>query len=99
MLRHVGVTRRQILAVLAMEGSLLTALGIAAGFVLGWGISLILVFIVNPQSFHWTMQLHMPWNWLMLTALILLASATLTALVSGRHAVSGNAILAVREDW
>jgi hypothetical protein len=61
MLRHVGVTRRQVLSILAIEGGSLTALGIATGFVLGWVISLILVFVVNPQSFHWTMQLHLPW--------------------------------------
>lgn len=99
MLRHIGVTRRQILAVLAAEGGLLAAIGIVAGFVLGWGISLILVFIVNPQSFHWTMQLHLPWGLLLAVAAILLMSAALTALVSGRYAVSGNAVRAVREDW
>ncbi|MEO7558795.1 MAG: ABC transporter permease, partial [Nitrosospira sp.] len=98
-LRHIGVTRRQILGMLAAEGGLLTALGIALGFVLGWCISLILVFIVNPQSFHWTMQLSLPWVGLMTVALILLLSASLTALASGRHAISGNAIRAVREDW
>jgi len=58
MLRHVGVTRRQILSMLALEGGLLTALGMLVGFLLGWAISLILVFIVNPQSFHWTMELQ-----------------------------------------
>jgi putative ABC transport system permease protein len=99
MLRHIGVTRRQILGMLALEGGLLTAIGIAAGFVLGWCISLILVFIVNPQSFHWTMQLHMPWPLLAGVACALLISAALTALVSGRYAVSVNAIQAVREDW
>jgi putative ABC transport system permease protein len=99
MLRHIGVTRRQILGMLAAEGSLLTAVGIAVGFLLGWGISLILVFIVNPQSFHWTMQLHMPWTLLASVALVLLVSAALTALGSGRYAVSGNAVRAVREDW
>ena len=98
-LRHIGVTRRQILGMLAAEGGLLTALGVALGFVLGWCISLILVFIVNPQSFHWTMQLSLPWRGLMTVALALLVSASLTALVSGRHAVSGKAIRAVREDW
>lgn len=98
-LRHIGVTRRQILGMLAMEGGLLTALGIALGFLLGWCISLILVFIVNPQSFHWTMQLSLPWGGLITVALTLLVSASLTALMSGRHAVSGNAIRAVREDW
>ncbi|HSY26037.1 MAG TPA: ABC transporter permease, partial [Burkholderiaceae bacterium] len=99
MLRHLGVTRRQILGMLALEGGLLTAIGIAAGFVLGLGISLILVFVVNPQSFHWSMQLHMPWLLLASVAVALLVSAALTALVSGRYAVSGNAVQAVREDW
>ncbi|TDI78716.1 MAG: ABC transporter permease, partial [Betaproteobacteria bacterium] len=98
-LRHIGVTRRQILSMQAVEGGLLTGLGIVLGFVLGWCISLILVFIVNPQSFHWTMQLNLPWKGLIAVALVLLVSAALTALVSGRHAVSGNAIRAIREDW
>ena len=99
MLRHIGVMRRQIFAMLAAEGGLLTLLGIALGFVLGWSISLILVSIVNPQSFHWTMQLHLPWGWLTMIAGIMLVSAALTALLSGRQAVSGNVIRAVREDW
>jgi putative ABC transport system permease protein len=99
MLRHIGVTRRQILAMLAAEGGLLSAAGIAVGFALGFAISLILVYIVNPQSFHWTMQLHLPWSWLLLIALVLLASAAVTALASGRLAVSGDAVRAVREDW
>ena len=99
MLRHIGITRRQILLLLAGEGALLAGLAIAAGFVLGGCISLILVFIVNPQSFHWTMQLHMPWGLLASVAAVLLLSATATALISGRLAVSGSAVRAVREDW
>jgi putative ABC transport system permease protein len=99
MLRHIGATRRQILAMLAVEGGLVTVLGVVLGFALGGCISLILVFIVNPQSFHWTMQLSLPWRGLLAVAFVLTASAALTALLSGRHAVSGNAIRAVREDW
>jgi putative ABC transport system permease protein len=99
MLRHIGVTRTQILAMLALEGGMLTGIGIMVGFVLGWCISLILVFIVNPQSFHWTMQLHMPWGLLSAVAGALLVSAATTALLAGRYAVSGDAVKAVREDW
>jgi len=99
MLRHVGVTRRQILMLLAGEGALLATLAIAAGFFLGWCISLILVFIVNPQSFHWTMQLHMPWGLLTVVAAVLLLSAAVTALASGKLAIAGSAVRAVREDW
>jgi putative ABC transport system permease protein len=99
MLRHIGVTRSQILRMLAMEGGLLAVIGIAAGFVLGLGISLILVFVVNPQSFHWSMRLHMPWALICSVAMVLLISAALTALIAGRYAVSGSAVQAVREDW
>jgi len=99
MLRHVGVTRRQVLSILAIEGGSLTGLGIVTGFVLGWVISLILVFVVNPQSFHWTMQLHMPWPLLATVAALLLAAAALTALLAGRQSLSGGPIRAVREDW
>jgi putative ABC transport system permease protein len=98
-LRHIGATRHQILGMLAVEGALLTALGVVLGFALGWCISLILVFIVNPQSFHWSMQLALPWKALIAVATALLISAGLTAVASGRNSVSGNAIRAVREDW
>ncbi|MDN2696732.1 FtsX-like permease family protein [Janthinobacterium sp. SUN073] len=99
MLRHVGVTRGQILAILALEGGALTALGIATGFVLGLLISFVLVFIVNPQSFHWTMQLHLPWPLIATVAAALLTAAALTALIAGRQALSAGPIRAVREDW
>lgn len=99
MLRHIGVTRRQILAILALEGGALTGLGIATGAVLGWVISLVLVFVVNPQSFHWTMQMHLPLPLLGTVASALLLAAALTALLSGRQALSGAPIRAVREDW
>lgn len=99
MLRHIGVTRSQVYRMLALEGGLLAGFGITIGFILGGSISLILIFIVNPQSFHWTMQLHLPWQWLMIMALAMLMAAALTALLAGRQAVSGSVIRAVKEDW
>jgi putative ABC transport system permease protein len=99
MLRHIGVTQRQIMLMLAAEGCFLTLLGVMLGFILGLGISLILIFIVNPQSFHWTMQLYMPWNWLLLISVVMLVSASMTAWLAGRGALAGNVVRTVREDW
>lgn len=99
MLRHVGVTRRQVLQLLAFEGALLTTLGVGAGFALGLVISLILVYVVNPQSFHWTMGLHLPWPLLGSVAATLVVASVATALVSGRQALSSGPVRAVREDW
>jgi putative ABC transport system permease protein len=99
MLRHVGVTRGQVLGILAFEGGFLTSLGVVCGFALGLVISLILVFVVNPQSFHWTMQLHLPWPLLAGVAAVLVAASVMTALASGRYALSAGPVRAVREDW
>ena len=98
-MRHIGLGKWQIHRMLTLEGGLLAGFGVITGFILGTGISLILIFIVNPQSFHWTMQLHLPWGWLILMALAVLGAATLTAFIASRRAASGNVIRAVREDW
>jgi putative ABC transport system permease protein len=99
MLRHVGMTRREIGAMLAAEGALVSALGLALGLALGWVISLVLIHVVNRQSFHWSMELHLPWGLLAALAAALLAFATLTALASGRRALGVDVVRAVREDW
>jgi len=99
MLRHIGVTRRQILRLLAIEGLLVTALAIVLGLAAGLAVAWILVEIVNPQSFHWTMDFRVPLGLVLGLIAALLAAAAITARVAGRRAVASAAILAVREDW
>jgi putative ABC transport system permease protein len=69
------------------------------GAALGFAMSLVLIYVVNVQSFHWGMQLHVPWVPLGLFGVLLLLLAGLTAVASGRQALSGDAVRAVREDW
>lgn len=99
MLRHVGMTRRRIGRMLAAEGALLAAIGVVAGMILGFVIGLILIHVVNRQSFHWGMALHVPWLSLALLSLSLIALATLVARWSAAHATGVAAVRAVREDW
>ena len=99
MLRHIGMTRSQIGGMLAAEGALVSALGLAVGLALGWLISLVLVHVINRQSFHWSMDLHVPWRLLGGFVAAMLVIATGTAVVSGRAAMGGDAIRAVKEDW
>ncbi|WP_159914282.1 FtsX-like permease family protein [Pantoea sp. 18069] len=99
LLSHLGLTRRQILGVVAGEGAVWSALGAIAGTVLGLGVAVILVHVVNPQSFHWTMELRLPWLRLALLALAVTAAGTLAAWLAGRAAAGRDAVLAVKEDW
>ncbi len=99
MLRHIGMTRRQIGTMLACEGFAISAVALAVGLALGFVISLILIHVVNRQSFHWGMTLHLPWAALATLTLTLLALATLTAVTSARRAMSVDAVRAVKDDW
>ncbi|MSQ70667.1 MAG: FtsX-like permease family protein [Betaproteobacteria bacterium] len=98
-LRHLGMTRRQIGVMLAAEGAMVSALGLAVGLALGWLISLVLIHVVNRQSFHWSMEVHMPWAGLAAFVTVMLVLSTLTAVASGRQAMGGDAVRAVKEDW
>jgi putative ABC transport system permease protein len=99
MLRHIGMLRRQIVGMLASEGILTSAFGVAYGLALGTALSLILVYVINRQSFNWSIDLVIPaWQLAILSA-TLIAAAAITAVWSGRAAMSRDAVHAVREDW
>ncbi|MBK8895583.1 MAG: FtsX-like permease family protein [Propionivibrio sp.] len=99
MLRHLGLTRRQIGWMLAQEGALSAGMGVLGGLLAGTAIGLVLIEVVNRQSFHWSMDLHIPWGSLTLFAGALIALAALAAVLAGRQAMRQEAIFAVREDW
>ena len=99
MLRHLGMTRGQIGAMLAAEGGLLALLGVAVGLALGGAISLVLIHVVNRQSFNWSMDVHMPYGLLIGLSLLLILLSSLTAFLSGREATGIGPVRAVKEDW
>jgi putative ABC transport system permease protein len=98
-LRHVGMTRREIGAMLGCEGAVVATLGCAVGLATGWLVGLILTHVVNRQSFHWSMELNLPWLPLAGLALLIIGAAVVTAVWSGRAAMGEDVVRAVREDW
>ncbi|WP_310567444.1 ABC transporter permease [Hydrogenophaga sp.] len=99
LLAHLGLTRRQILGVVALEGLAWTTLGALAGLALGLAVSVVLVHVVNPQSFHWTMDMALPWGRLLALCVAVVAAGTVTAWLAGRAAAGRDAVQAVKEDW
>ena len=84
---------------LTAEGALTGAVGLAVGLLLGWLISLVLIHVVNRQSFHWGMALHIPWLGLLGFGACMLLLAILAAAWTSRQAMRGDVVHAVREDW
>ena len=55
--------------------------------------------VVNPQSFHWTMDLLLPWLRLGALCAAVVAAGTITAWLAARGAIGREVALAVKEDW
>ncbi len=99
MLKYIGLRRKQVIGILATEGILSSVFGALFGLTLGAVLSLVLVFVINRQSFNWSIDLAVPIWQLAILSLVLVMSATVTAIISGRAATALDAVRAVREDW
>jgi putative ABC transport system permease protein len=99
LLAHLGLTRKQVLTVVAAEGAVWTLVGTLLGLLLGLAVSVVLVKVVNPQSFHWSMDWVVPWQRLMLLCLAVMLAGTLTAWLAARGAAGKQMAQAVKEDW
>ncbi len=69
-LRALGMSRRDIAQVAAWEGAVLAFCGTAGGLVSSLGLGALLIFVINKQTFGWTLQPAIP-----LRALLLLGVA------------------------
>jgi len=99
LLAHLGLTRRQILGVVAAEAAVWTAAGALLGLALGLLVSVVLVKVVNPQSFHWSMEMALPWARLALLCTSVVLAGTVTASLAARSAATRQMSQAVKEDW
>ena len=78
LLRFLGSSTGQIRKLVLVEAGLLGLLANIAGVVLGFAMSLVLIFVINKQSFGWTIRFHWPVA-LLLGALTLVYIATVIA--------------------
>ncbi len=60
-LRELGFTRKGIRHAVSSEGLLITMLGLLGGLLLSLGMGSILIFVINRQSFGWTLSYRLPW--------------------------------------
>ena len=81
LLRFLGAGQSQVRNIILCEAGLLALLANAIGLVLGTLLSLILIFVINKQSFGWTIQFH----WPVALLLIALTGIYLATVVAGLY--------------
>ena len=86
MLRQLGAGRGQIRRMVVIEAAMLGMLSQGVGLPVGVVLSLILIYVVNVQSFGWTIQFHLPLGFLAQSTLLIAVTTALAGLYPARIA-------------
>ncbi len=98
LLRFLGAARVQVRRIILWEAGLLGLLANVLGIVLGAILSLILIFVINKQSFGWTLQLHWPVAMLLAILTGVYAATVMAALYPSRIAAGLNPVEVIHEE-
>jgi putative ABC transport system permease protein len=82
-LRSLGATRRDIARAAMWEGLGIALAGLAGGLAVSFFLGWILIGVINPQSFGWTLRYAVPRGMFVFLSGVTLATAALVAWIVG----------------
>ena len=86
LLRVGGLSLRELTTMIVLESSLLGAASTAAGLVMGYALSWILIYVINKQSFGWTIDFYTPGTLIAASLAVTLLASALAGLAPARLA-------------
>ena len=95
-LRFIGAFTHQIKRMILIEAGILGLIGSMMGLMAGVVVSYILIFVINKQSFGWTIQVHFPYIFIFLLVAFSWGVSILAGLYPARLAQELNPKEAVR---
>jgi putative ABC transport system permease protein len=98
LMRFLGASSAQIRKLILVEAGLLGLVANLAGFALGYFLSLILVFVINKQSFGWTIRFHWPVAVILGALSVVYAGTILSGFYPARVAVRLNPLEVIHEE-
>ena len=98
LLSLVGATPRQVRRMVVVEAVLVGGVSQLVGLIIGLLLALVLIYVINVQSFGWTIQFHLPLGFLLQTTVLILAVSALCGLYPASRAANIHALEIVREE-
>ncbi len=98
LLRFLGAATRQVRKLILVEAGLLGLFANFAGVVLGFALSLTLIYVINKQSFGWTIRFHWPVAMLLSGLSFVYAATLLAGFYPARVAVQLDPIEVIHEE-
>jgi len=97
-LRYLGLSIRAVRRMVLYEAALIGALGGAFGIAGGMLLGLVLIFVIDRQSFGWSMQLRVPYESLGVSLLLVVAAAIVAGIYPAHVAARIQTADAVRTE-
>ena len=85
-LRAIGASSGQIQGLIVWESCYLAGLGAVVGIVVGMALSVVLIKVINKQSFGWTIQYTLAWETIGMAVFVAFAAALIGAWAPARWA-------------
>ena len=98
LLQFLGAATGQVRKLILVEAGLLGLLANLAGVALGFALSLILIYVINKQSFGWTIRFHLPVEILLGALTVVYLATVLAGLYPAQVAVGLNPLEVVHEE-
>jgi putative ABC transport system permease protein len=98
LLRFLGASGGQVRGMILTEAGFLGLLAALLGLALGLALSLLLIYVVNRQSFGWTIQFHLPGGLLAGAVMLVWVVTVLAGLYPARVAARMNPIEVIQEE-
>ena len=80
LLRYLGLRTADVRRMVLWEAAFIGGLGGAFGIALGLLLALLLIFVINRQAFGWLIELHMPYDFLAESFVLVVVAALLAGL-------------------
>jgi putative ABC transport system permease protein len=97
-LRLIGAERRQIRKMVVIEAGFMGLISQGIGIAVGLLLSLILIYVINVQSFGWTIQFHLPAGFLLRSSILIVIATALSGLYPAHRACRLSAPVQIKEE-
>ena len=86
LLRLTGADRRQVRRMVIIEAALIGGISQGIGLAVGFALSMVLIYVVNVQSFGWTIQFHVPAAFLVQASIAVIIATSIAGIYPARRA-------------
>jgi putative ABC transport system permease protein len=86
LLRLAGANRGQVRRMVIIEAALIGAVSQGIGLAVGLALSLVLIYVINVQSFGWTIQFHLPVAFLVQSSIAVVIATSIAGIYPAQRA-------------